>query len=491
MKSNITMTLAGLLLASSICGAQDFVYAPVVEDPFSMNVVIYTVDKNDSTSLVPQVVELKRVLPMPKVTRFMSSTLYTDVHFRWDKSNLDLGYKNNAAALQRLNEVIDSIGLANIVSVEIVSQSSPEGVVEHNMLLSKQRSEAMAGYMHENHSQLDSLTTVNPDGESWNELKEYVLRDQILSQTSKDKVVAVIDADINIGTKKWRMENILGNDSNIKGEDKSIYKYLYRTYYKAIRNSAIYMSYDTEVAVVAVPNEITFEEYEENTLLPVIISDSVYVSTLTPCEQEEPEVEEMEPERDSVMVTEVSYNTVLALKTNVLYDGATILNVEAEVPVMDHWSIVGSWTFPWWETGNKYCLQQLELDLQARYWVRSFQPECKFTGWYYGGYAMSGLYDFQYDTKLCYQGEYWSAGLTAGYALPFGSRKQYRLEFGISAGYLSSDYRHYVPADDYSELIRDRANVGRISYFGPTKVKVAIVFPITLPTSVRTYLVTK
>ena len=94
---------------------------------------------------------------------------------------------------------------------------------------------------------------------------------------------------------------------------------------------------------------------------------------------------------------------------------------------------------------------------------------------------MSSKYDFQYDRSLNYQGEYWSAGLTAGYAMPIGRKKRVNLEFSLSLGYLQSDYRHYQPTGDYDKLIRDKYNIGKVSYFGPTKAKVSLVIPINIP----------
>jgi hypothetical protein len=91
---------------------------------------------------------------------------------------------------------------------------------------------------------------------------------------------------------------------------------------------------------------------------------------------------------------------------------------------------------------------------------------------------MSAKYDFQWDRDPAYQGECWSAGFTYGYAMPIA--KWCNLEFSLSVGYLSSAYRHYFPADDYSELWRDPNKQGRMSYFGPTKLKVALVVPLRL-----------
>ena len=104
--------------------------------------------------------------------------------------------------------------------------------------------------------------------------------------------------------------------------------------------------------------------------------------------------------------------------------------------------------------------------------------ECS-TDHFLGGYAMSGKYDFQRDYDACYQGEFWSAGITYGYSMRLSRR--FNLEFSISVGYLSTAYRHYFPADDYSELWRDHYDQGRKSYFGPTKAKIALVWPLQIP----------
>ena len=52
------------------------------------------------------------------------------------------------------------------------------------------------------------------------------------------------------------------------------------------------------------------------------------------------------------------------------------------------------------------------------------------------------------------------------------------MEFSVSAGFLRTDYRHYQPDPGYEHLFRDKYNVGTVSWFGPTKLKVSLVIPI-------------
>jgi outer membrane protein OmpA-like peptidoglycan-associated protein len=94
------------------------------------------------------------------------SLLGIEVHFRFDKSYFDINYMGNDASLDRFAHVVDSIGKHFIDSVVIVSQSSPEGVYEHNVKLSRRRAATMRSVIEQRHPDLSSRLRVHPDGES-------------------------------------------------------------------------------------------------------------------------------------------------------------------------------------------------------------------------------------------------------------------------------------------------------------------------------------
>jgi outer membrane protein OmpA-like peptidoglycan-associated protein len=175
-------------------------------------------------------------------------------------------------------------------------------------------------------------------------------------------------------------------------------------------------------------------------------------------------------------------NTVVALKTNLLFDAVTALNFEVEVPIGKRFSVMVEDVFPWWETGNKYCFQLWEMGVEGRFWFKPWEAKGteKLRGFFVGPYVMSGKYDFQFDKSINYQGEFWSAGLTAGYSTPIGKKKWANLEFSLSLGYLQSPYRHYLPTDDYAKLIHDPVNDGTFYdiFLYPTKAKVSLVVPL-------------
>lgn len=208
----------------------------------------------------------------------------------------------------------------------------------------------------------------------------------------------------------------------------------------------------------------------------VVIDESLYALDLPE------EVIEQEP-IDVVIPAAKSKMTILALKTNLLYDAVTALNFEIEVPIGKRWSIMWEDVFPWWETGNKYCFQHWEMGGELRYWFKPWDVYGteKLLGFFAGVYGMSAKYDFQYDRSLNYQGEYWSAGLSGGWSTALGKKKWANLELSLALGYLRGPYRGYLPDDEYSLLIRNPYKVGTFTYWPLTKAKVSLVIPINIP----------
>lgn len=372
-------------------------------------------------------------------------TISYEVHFRWDRSKLDTMYMGNNRVFDAMAQQMDSLGASRIDSVVIVSQSSPEGPYYYNQNLSHRRAAAMRHYMEGRHPGIKERLTIEPDGESWLQLREYVLRDNHLEQSDKERIVGLIDNDsMAIALKKRR----LSRDEQ--------YRYLYKTYYPKIRNSRIQIVYHH------------LFEYPS----PVGTQPVRFPALGVPPTS-------IEPMPVSTKRTFVRDTLVIAAKTNLLYDAVTALNFELELPIGEHWSVAVEDVFPWWESDNKYCFQMWEMGIEGRYWFRrnTYYVD-KLRGHFLGAYVMSSKYDFQNDHDICYQGEYWSTGLTYGYSMKL--TRHLNMEFSISVGWLSSRYRHYYPADDYGLLWHDKSKDGSFGFFGPTKLKVALVWPIRI-----------
>ena len=179
--------------------------------------------------------------------------------------------------------------------------------------------------------------------------------------------------------------------------------------------------------------------------------------------------------------------TILAVKSNLLYDALTLINGSVEAPIGDKFSALVYAQFPWWKWGesrNETCIRFLSLGAEGRWWfapvhksaATKYQDRDRLVGHFVGAYAEAGMWDFQFKRKLCRQGEFWSVGVSYGYSMPISRRMN--LELSLSVGYASIPYRGYFPSENYEILWRDNENVGEWGYFGPTKAQVSLVVPI-------------
>jgi len=374
------------------------------------------------------------------------SLMGIEVHFRFDNSQLDLGYMGNAQSLDRFAHVIDSIGLYKIDSVVIVSQSSPEGVYEHNLKLSRRRAATMRGAIEQRHPELSDRLRVHPDGESWQRLREYVKNDTKMKQSTIDEVISIIDSDVNIGTKKWRMEQL------------PIYRYLRATYYPRIRNSVfciIYYDIQAPMAGIEEPVATAME-------LPATLEERPFHT-----------------ERSRKQA-------ILALKSNLLYDLGTALNVGIEYyPRNSRWTFAASYTFPWWSNDNSHhYLQLLDGSIEAR---RYFDKQSNHTGHYLSAYGQLNLYDFSFDAERAWQGEGWGLGLGYGYVWQPWQNERWKLEAFVRLGYYHSLYDPYHASDpfngkyyyDWDGPIENfiRRN-HRLRWLGPTGVGITISYDL-------------
>ena len=187
-------------------------------------------------------------------------------------------------------------------------------------------------------------------------------------------------------------------------------------------------------------------------------------------------------EPDTVSASARSYGLVckplLALKSNLLFDAVTALNVELEVPVGTRWSVAGESVFPWWLwEKNQYCLQMFSGNLEGRYWFGEWERLPRLTGWFAGLYAGGGCYDLEWERRGV-QGEFYiAAGVSGGYAHRIGKRGDWRMEYSLGVGYLRTKYRDYnasLGMDGAWHLVHQQS--GNYTWIGPTRAKISLVW---------------
>ena len=334
------------------------------------------------------------------------SLMGIEVPFRWDDSRLDLDYMGNRQTFRRFAHVIDSIGIHHIDSVVIVSQSSPEGVYEHNLRLSQRRAATMRNVIEQRHPDLRSRLCVYPDGESWAQLREYVKNDTRMKQSTIDKVLSIIDDNsISIGTKKWRMEQL------------PVYRYLLMTYYPRIRNSVFCIVYYSQ-AIPVVYNPVFAIESKTEDSIPSSIMTVVPLIT---------EVERWEPR--------------WYLKTNAIGLGMAISNAAVEVDLARHWSVVlpiyySAWNY--FKTTIKF--RTLAIQPELRYWFSGDNA-----GFFAGAHFGLAYYNFAFDGGYRYQDHAGNTpaiggGVSIGYRMPISKNERWHMEFALGAGVYANRY---------------------------------------------------
>lgn len=359
-------------------------------------------------------------------------------------------YLDNRSALKTIKTYF--INSPKIDSIVIYSYASPEGPYRLNKRLAKERGERARRYLLESIASVrnfpDSLIIIKPTAENWEGLLDMVHRNY--PYTDRQDVIDLLTReDISNDLKKERLKKLNGGRPWIYIKDKILPELRYATWVAEW------------VHIPQSPKPIPAIETVKSTV--------------------QSEAQPLPIPAPQPVLTDEGRKIILALKTNLLYDVLTLTNFSVEVPLYkDKLSLLYYHQFPWWTWGqadNEYCTRFLSIGAEARWW---FRTKDLLNGHFLGAYAESGKYDFEYQRSICYQGEFYSAGLSYGYAMPIGRRLN--LEFSISAGYASIAYRGYTPSDDYEILWRDPNKVGRIHYFGPTKAQISLVIPIWVKT---------
>lgn len=431
------------------------------------------------------------------------------LHFRFDRSIVDYGYRDNKQVLNALHKIFaDRLCVSRIDSVCIQAFSSPEGDAAYNRRLALRRAHAVKGYLVWKYPGLDQYRIrTAAQAESWNALREAIKNDTLLP--CRKEILQILE----LNTTESRKEALLKKlNTGIP------YQYLSRQILPRLRNASICTVYMSTGG-----------------------ADSSATPGMTGNDAESPKTNRQRNDDDAEIVngvrvakgaknatggagvaggagvkgnagtgntdvagnagvtgnTEITNNTeatggadataigksrrrpLFALKTNLLFDAALMPNIELEIPIGKRWSLNAEYMFPWWRINDdRYCLQVLMGGLEGRYWLGKREKREVLTGHFMGLYAGGGKYDLQWNTNG-YQGEFFiAAGLSYGYAHSIA--RNLRLEYNIGVGMLRTNYRHYHARDNHRTLLWQEN--GEYTWLGPTKLKISLVWLISRKT---------
>ena len=390
--------------------------------------------------LISAFVLLSNVLVCPTAKAQPKERREFAIHYRFDRIDVDSSYMDNAAAIDTIRFCLTHS--VHIDSITVYAWASPEGGYPHNKWLSEKRAAAAKELLLSLAADTTKLNEgkikISPLAENWPGLLELVEKNY--RRPNRERLLRILRAEgIGEETRKWRIRNL---------DDGYTWNYLKRHYMKQLR-SATWVCVWTSVGAIA-----PLPEIRDSLRAPQSGLGRMVEAVGRP-------------------VSEFTF----AVKTNLPADLVTAVNLGVEVPLGEDFSVNAHFTFPWWTAGpygNKYALQLLDAEGELRWW---FAPgEERLEGHYLALQGSGGKFDLQWGRDIgCYQCYNWGVGLSYGYAMSLG--EHWNLEFALTLGYLAIDYQHYVPSPDWSVLLRDNAKAGVLHYFGPTGLKVSLVYP--------------
>lgn len=387
------------------------------------------------------------------------------VYFANNSTMLMRDYKTNGTALGKLDELLQTPEIIFALdSIVIQGASSIIGSFRTNERLAGERAAAVRGYIQWKHPHIDpGKIRIAPSVFNWEELRERVRQDPFVP--SGASVLDILSLPLSDESKQAQIQ-LLDNGAT----ENYIIDHFAR-YMRSATSLVFYMKEEAgkDDGPYSMPGDG-----------PEPAAGAVTEKGKSPepddADERVPDAREQAPVARPGAARESK--PLLAVKTNLLYDLGSALNLEMEVPLGRRWSVSAEWIFPWWLWEKKqYALEILNGNVEGRYWWGDRTRREPLTGWFTGVYAGGGYYDVEWKTKG-YQGEFLSAGFTGGFAHRIG--RNWRMEYSLGVGYLGSKYREYVPeticGDDQWHLIRKRH--GQVNWVGPTRAKVSLVWMI-------------
>lgn len=392
-------------------------------------------------------------------------------YFANNSSLLMRDYRTNETELNKLDSILQtSATLSALDSIVIEGCASVIGSFRTNSQLSYQRALAVKGYIRWKHPHVDSKKIyIAPAVFNWNELRKLVQQD--LTVPCREDILQILSSPLSDGSMLAEIKRLGGGAAE---------NYIINNFSKYMRSATSLVFYVKQESVER--SLVRVEERREE--VPSQKKDS-FKSGFAGDQTIPPTVRNLdETPKESTITSDLSSwlgtstrKPLFALKSNLLYDLGTALNVAVEIPIGQRWSMAVEWIFPWWLWEKKqYALEIMNGNLETRYWWGDRAGCEQMTGWFTGLYGGGGIYDVEWKTKG-YQGEFFTGGFTGGFAHKIG--RDLRMEYSLGIGYIGSRYREYVPnkcVDGDWHLISQKS--GNFNWVGPTQAKVSLVWMI-------------
>ena len=395
---------------------------------------------------------------------FPRDSITVQIFFHRNHFDIDPNFSSNGDNLSVFFHSLDILSQKACIGIDstvyIRSSSSIDGGSDYNLILSRQRASTLKQLFLNRSVFRPKEIDIQAVGEDWDKLADLLRASSLKYSGDALEIVE------NIPQYVFRNGLIVG------GREAALMNMLYGRFWWTMDRELFPLLRQATLTVYYKSEFVKVQEVENALSLP-----SQYL------EEEKKEL----ALRKAPQVETVSLEKPLfALKTNLLYDAASLVNLGLELPMGKRFSLCAEAVFPWWQIRDKdITVQMLYASLEGRYWFGKRTQMEPMTGFFAGVNAGVGLYDFQLG-KLSggdgVQGDFFvMGGLSAGYAHKI--IENLRMEYSLGLGYLRSDFRDYISVRDTKfgdiKVLPYPWEVKRISGILPTKLQVSLVWMLS------------
>ena len=391
------------------------------------------------------------VCPTFRYDTLASST----IHFRHDRAAIDSTYLDNQNSLAVIRTALEAIAAEDkesIASIIIEGASSPIGHEVYNQRLSLRRAKKAEAFLRTIPGLENVDMMVVGKGEDWQTFTGDIKAKY--ARKNRQELLDILASDISNKEKKQKIQAL---DS-----DGTTWRHLVVNYMTGSRH----------VVTIVVVKKCRISESLPKLHAPKDTLQAPQTGLRIPHKPDTAPTQQPAHQPAKQQGPAPLYS----LRTNLLVPA---LNVGAELPLGNNWSVSADYYFPWfWPSQkNKNCFEFLGASIEARYWFgRDRKPQDRLKGHSIGAYFAGGYYDFERNYRGM-QGEFLSPGIDYTYSMAIGRQKNLHLQFTLAVGYIRSWGRTYNVYGDYGELYPDEGTV-IWDYVGPTKAAVTLVVPI-------------
>ena len=347
------------------------------------------------------------------------------INFKQGSARLDPYAWNNMEELDRFITILRSS--ENILSgkIDIMGYASPTLPEKLNDELAGKRAVAVRNYILDNVRYLrpSNFNVIN-GGENWDELKRLVEESTMPGRWQVIDIIENTPARIDYASNTSRKKTLMDLNGG------QTWNYMLKNFFPQLRIGGVCIVYRIKKEEPSLPAETAPAVSEQPE--PVVQTQEA-IEAPTPVESEIKSTEQT-----AFRSTDYARKPLFAVKTNLLFDAASMINFEVEVPIGKRWSVAAEWMFPWWLWENKQNCFQLQIGtVEGRYWFGNRENRPQMTGWFAGVYGGYGTYDFERE-KSGIQGKIVNVGISAGYAHAINKASTLRMEYSVGVGYLQT-----------------------------------------------------